>query len=99
MKGATMQTIPAALAGFSPAKVEAALAKVQGTPWIKYAGGDAYFALWMALVDHRVMRRVGLSVLDLSDQPFTDWYEDGITPAQAAELTVHGNAEFCGEDW
>jgi hypothetical protein len=46
------------------------------------------FDSWMAAVDRAVQARGGLSVHDLADQPFADWYEDGITPKQAATLTL-----------
>jgi len=94
-----MQTIPSALAGFDPAKIMAAVDKPSAKAWMNYAGNDEFFALWMALVDRRVVRRVGLGVLDLSDANYHDWYDDGVTPAQAAELAVHGNAEWSGGDW
>ncbi len=46
------------------------------------------FTEWMAELDLRCGRKVGLSIRDLADQPFSDWYEDGITPAQALRLTL-----------
>ena len=44
---------------------------------------------WFAAVNRAVQAGIGLDVLDLPDQPFYDWYEDGITPKQAAILTVN----------
>jgi hypothetical protein len=46
------------------------------------------FGKWMRAVDVAVMRVIGLSIHDLADQPFRDWYEDGITPTQAARLAL-----------
>ena len=46
------------------------------------------FDSWMQKVDSAVMRRSGVSVHDLADQCFYDWYNDGITPVQAARLTL-----------
>lgn len=46
------------------------------------------FDQWMAELDRRCAARTGLSIRDLADQPFADWYEDGITPAQALRLTL-----------
>lgn len=46
------------------------------------------FKQWMAQVNREVSRIAGLSVYDLADQPFRDWYEDGLTPAEAAEETL-----------
>ena len=46
------------------------------------------FAQWMRAVDEAVQATAGLSVHDLADQPFRDWYEDGLTPQEAAEETL-----------
>lgn len=42
----------------------------------------------MAELDRLIAYGVGVSVYDLSDQPFRDWYDDGITAAEAAELVT-----------
>lgn len=52
---------------------------------MQYAGQDARFALWLYLTDRRVARRVGVSLFDLADVTLRDWYEDGLSPAEAAE--------------
>jgi hypothetical protein len=46
------------------------------------------FEKWMAAVDKAVLYRTGVSVHDLADQCFHDWFDDGITPTQAARLTL-----------
>lgn len=46
------------------------------------------FAQWMRAVDEAVYATAGVSVHDLADQPFRDWYEDGLTPQEAAEETL-----------
>ena len=46
------------------------------------------FETWMQKVDSAVIRLAGVSVHDLADQFFYDWFEDGITPAQAARLAL-----------
>lgn len=46
------------------------------------------FESWMAGVDKAVLKKAFVSVHDLADMPFRDWYEDGITPSQAARLTL-----------
>lgn len=48
----------------------------------------AAFDAWMTRVDQAVTRKTGLSVHDLADQCFADWFEDGLTPAQAARLAL-----------
>ena len=42
------------------------------------------FDAWMAAVDMIVQRKTGLSVYDLDDCCFTDWYEDDVPPSRAA---------------
>ena len=42
------------------------------------------FTAWMAKVDAEVSRQIGLSVHDLPDQPFRDWFDCEMTPAEAA---------------
>ena len=46
------------------------------------------FKKWMKLVDMLVWKMVGCSVYDLPDQLFLNWYEDGITPTEAAARVV-----------
>jgi hypothetical protein len=57
-----------------------------------YTKGDGMtttaFETWMDKVDAVVVRTVGLSIHDLADQPFYDWFVDGITPAQAARMAL-----------
>jgi hypothetical protein len=42
------------------------------------------FKAWMKQVDDAVQGTVGLSVHDLPDQPFMDWYQDEVPPKEAA---------------
>ena len=86
--------IPEALAGYDAVKVISAMEKVAGTSWEKYAGGDLLFGLWMKLVDKHVSRKIGLGVLDLADTTFRDFYDDGIRPAEAAELALANDDTF-----
>ena len=60
----------------------------------EYARGGIPFALWLALTDQRITRRTGLSLFDLPDATFADWFEDGITPAEAAVLVLDAGSEF-----
>lgn len=46
------------------------------------------FDAWMKLVDSLVQRKTGLSVYDLPDCAYRDWYDDGKTPASAAAKAV-----------
>ena len=51
---------------------------------------------WMGRVDQRVQVLCGLSVYDLPDCCYADWYEEGMTAAQAARAAVK-NAKGEGE--
>lgn len=49
------------------------------------------FNQWMSKVNRHVTNTAGLGVADLSDQPFYDWWEEGVTPSEAAEMTLEDN--------
>ena len=42
------------------------------------------FEEWMAEVDHFCYAKAGLSIYDLPDCCFRDWYDDGMSPRRAA---------------
>ena len=46
------------------------------------------FQQWMNQVDQKVQGKVGLSVHDLEDCPFMDWFEDGVKPGTAAGMAI-----------
>lgn len=47
------------------------------------------FKEWMEEVDRAIARTVlGVTSLDLADQPFRDWFDDGMSAAEAATLTL-----------
>lgn len=46
------------------------------------------FDAWLLKVDAAVQRKVGLSIHDLPDVCLADWYDDGISPAEAAALAL-----------
>lgn len=56
-----------------------------------YAGGHLAFAAWLEQTDRIMVRRYGVGLLDMADAPLRDYYEDGITPAQAAGLVLEGD--------
>ena len=43
------------------------------------------FVQWMDRVDARISAICGLSSMDLADQCWRDWYDDGMSPREAAE--------------
>ncbi len=45
---------------------------------------DTDFITWMHEVDNEVDAIVGMSVHDLPDQPFRDWFDAGMEPDEAA---------------
>ena len=46
------------------------------------------FQQWFQQVDQKVQGKVGLSVHDLEDCPFMDWFEDGVKPGTAATKAI-----------
>lgn len=48
----------------------------------------ASFNAWMKSLDREVLALSGLTSSDLADQPFMDWYQDGVDPVEAAEMTL-----------
>ena len=46
------------------------------------------FETWMAKVDAAVLKKYGVSVHDLPDLPFYDYWIDGITPSEVAKIAM-----------
>jgi len=46
------------------------------------------FTHWFKLVNGEVEARIGLSVHDIADQPYRDWFDDGVEPHEAADMAV-----------
>ena len=46
------------------------------------------FDAWMKAVDVCVLAKYGVSVHDLPDCPFYDWFDDDVRPEEAATLAV-----------
>lgn len=46
------------------------------------------FTAWLQKVDAILFRRVGVCSGDLPDACLHDWYDDGISPAGAAQLLI-----------
>jgi hypothetical protein len=49
---------------------------------------EAAFKKWMAEVDIAVGARAFVSAYDLPDQPYRDWFEEGMPPDEAAVLAL-----------
>lgn len=46
------------------------------------------FEAWLAKVDAAIRAKTGLTLRDLDDCPYADWYEDGVSPATAAKRAI-----------
>ncbi len=46
------------------------------------------YSAWMSAVDEAVWRKAGVSVYDLPDCTYRDWFEAGWTPNQAARSAL-----------
>jgi hypothetical protein len=46
------------------------------------------FKQWLAAVDDKLVAKSGLGVRDLADQPYHDWYDDDMSPTEAAEQVL-----------
>jgi hypothetical protein len=46
------------------------------------------FAQWLSAVDAWLLARIGMVSADLPDCCYRDWFEDGVTPRQAASRAL-----------
>lgn len=49
---------------------------------------DLKFRDWMKKVDHAIQKRTGLVSDDLPDCCYRDWFDDGVTPSNAASHAI-----------
>lgn len=59
-----------------------------GTPRHLDPDDNPAFERWMQRVDAIVVRAIGLSVYDLPDCCYRDWYEDRVRPVYAAQRAL-----------
>jgi len=52
------------------------------------------FEVWMRDVDASVKAKIGMSVHDLPDACFRDWYDDGMKPGAAASKAIKSAKEW-----
>jgi hypothetical protein len=52
------------------------------------------FVEWMKKVNRVVVSVAGLSVRDLPDQPFREWFDEGMDAHEAAELTLEDSGYY-----
>lgn len=58
------------------------------------ADGDERYALWLANVDHRMGRLVGLGHRDIGDWTWWDAYEAGVSPRDAAREALEADDTY-----
>lgn len=46
------------------------------------------FKEWLSAVDRSLLATCGLTHMDLADQTWRDWYDDGVRPDEAAEMCL-----------
>jgi hypothetical protein len=54
-----------------------------GAEHLRYAGGDRGFAVFVLVADAVCRRRLGVSIFDLEDACWRDFFDDGLTPGEA----------------
>jgi hypothetical protein len=53
-----------------------------------YTSVDNQFDNFMAMIDARLRREIGLCHRDLSDYPYRDAFEDGLNPSEVVEEVI-----------
>jgi hypothetical protein len=56
--------------------------QIEATEARRYAAYEA----WFRQADQAIQDKFGVSADDLPDQCWSDWFDDGVSPEQAAEL-------------
>ena len=59
-----------------------------------YANGNPEFGLWLALVDRRMGRAVGVTHRDIADWTWHDAFDDGVSPSEAAREALAADDTF-----
>lgn len=49
---------------------------------------DSDYKTWLKKVDSIVIKKCGMSIHDLPDCCFMDWYENDVEPAEAADMVL-----------
>ncbi len=65
-----------------------------GIPYELDADDNPTFEEWMQRIDRVVTRAVGLSIHDLPDCTFRDWYEERMRPVWAADAALRRAADL-----
>ena len=63
----------------------------KGLPMTMDEGDQPSFEQWMERVDRFVQLACSVSVHDLVDQPYRDWFDARLRPVRAANRAIRGN--------
>jgi hypothetical protein len=69
----------------------------QQFPQTQTGNSDVAFKKWMNDVDAAVSATAFVSVYDLPDQPFRDWFDDGMSAEEAARTALE-DADYDFDD-
>ncbi len=65
-----------------------------GRRYLDYAHDDRGFAGWLLVADATCIRRLHMSIFDLSDWAWRDAYDDGVSPGEALRDALHADDTF-----
>lgn len=66
----------------------------RGRRYLHYADGSVALAAWLLVADRTCIRRVGLSIFDLSDWMWRDAYDGDQPPADAVADAIRADDTF-----
>lgn len=64
------------------------------TQAMQYARGDEHFALYLAMCARKCQRAIGVTIWDLADCLWRDWYDDGLPPREAVLECIERDDTF-----
>jgi hypothetical protein len=81
--------------------IDAVLDSEHGSRYLTHAGGDRGYAAWLLVADRICIRRIGLSIFDLSDWMWRDAYDGDQPPADAVRDAINADDTFAtfGGQW
>lgn len=68
--------------------------RVEHPQRIEAAGGNVRLAIYLTLADRTLVRRFGVTHLDLADYCWADAFADGVAPREAALAAVEFDGMF-----
>ena len=57
---------------------------------------NTQFSEWINIVDAALVRNVGIGWEDLPDYPYADWFDDGMSPDDAAREALESEGFHVG---